>query len=480
VARTAAPSTRRPLETFTATLHLRGQDFAFRLCTRPLALGDSGTVQYSWMDSSQFRDMRTEVAAANFRSIVGFWVAAMQEMGLHHDPDQQVHYVLALCYALMGRCKSLQDVYRDAHLGRNFTDVEDASLPDDARQRINKVVQSRDRFQVQQELDAVLGRFEPPARVLPLLQEACRHWVGQGVTLMRREGNDGLERFLEAVDCWLARYRKKGGHAWVRRFLNLFAYECKAAFHTCYANAWVGLIPWLREHRGLDPVSERFLRFWHNQGQPIEIPHGQTPGGIIYPTTQGMVFTETDGNGGRTSHLLRFQTERIGPTHVRDVFSGQVLSLHPLSGFFMKDPALCAIAGRFFVSGAHELALGRGLATLCGTYWDLVGAILAAAHLYRQALDRQAAGRGTRQRRGAEAAASTPNGVSEAMLLEEFASSRKIRCTDCSGALRLRRYHPAGSDEDNFAADYACRRCGRDVPCTISRSDLERWLLRAD
>ncbi len=80
------------------------------------------------------------------------------------------------------------------------------------------------------------------------------------------------------------------------RFVNLFSYECKVSFFTCYANAWVDLIPWLRKHRGLDKVSERFLRFWHNQN----------------PSTGG-----ADG---------------------RDAFNGQVLALHPLSGFFMKDP----------------------------------------------------------------------------------------------------------------------------------------------
>ena len=44
----------------------------------------------------------------------------------------------------------------------------------------------------------------------------------------------------------------------------------------------------------------------------------------------------------------------IGPNYKRppsgapDAFRGQVLSLHPLSGFFMMDPALRAVAGNFF------------------------------------------------------------------------------------------------------------------------------------
>jgi hypothetical protein len=123
MARTDIPSTRKPPQSLTATLHLRKQDYAFRLFTRPLRLGDYGTVQYYWMDSSQFRNPRTEASAANFRSVVGFWAAAMQEEGVWNDLDQQVHYVLAVCYALLGRCKSLQSVYRDAYLAGAACDV---------------------------------------------------------------------------------------------------------------------------------------------------------------------------------------------------------------------------------------------------------------------------------------------------------------------------------------------------------------------
>src|SRR5262249_28247822 len=140
---------------------------------------------------------------------------------------------------------------------------------------------------------------------------------------------------------------------------DLFSYECKVSFYRCFANVWVDLIPWLRENRDLDEVSERFLRVWHMQNQPIEQPDGRV---------------------------------------IPDVFGGQVLSLHPLSGFFMKDPALCTIAGRFFLSDAYERAMVQGRAEDCAEYWEFVGAILTAAGLYRQALDRQAERRGVRQR----------------------------------------------------------------------------------
>src|SRR5262245_13395519 len=107
---------RKPPESLTATLCLRGHEYAFRLYTRKLRLGDYGTVDYYWMDSSQFRNLRSEASAANFRAVVGYWAAAMHASRLQHDLDQQVHYVLAVCYGLLSRCKGLQGVYRDAYL----------------------------------------------------------------------------------------------------------------------------------------------------------------------------------------------------------------------------------------------------------------------------------------------------------------------------------------------------------------------------
>jgi len=360
--------------------------------------------------------------------------------------------------------------------------VETTSLPEEARQRIHEVALSRDRFQVQQELETILGRFEPPAKVMPLFQAALRRWGGKGVHLLRQQGNNGVEQFLKEVDYWLGRYRKRSGR-WLRHFLDLFGYECKVAFYACYANAWVGLIPWLREHRGLDTLSERFLRFWHNQNQPIEVPHGQMPAGILYPTRKDVLITdtETDGKGGKKSHAISLKTEQIGPDHVRDVFCGQVLSLHPLSGFLMKDKALSAIAGRFFATEAHDWALARGQATLCSAYWELVEAILTAALLYRQALDRQDEGRGTRCREAVEGMDIEARAeFDETTLLEDFATHRNIRCPACGAALRLLRYEPAAADEETFRAQYYCSVCRRTVPLTIACTDLENWIRSSD
>jgi hypothetical protein len=477
----ADTATRRPTESFTATISARGHDFSFRLCTRLLPLGPDLTVRYYWMDSSQFRSPECEGAEPNFRNCVGHWAAAMRSLGLKDDLEQQIHYVCAVCYALVASSKGQQSVYKDAYPAPGACS-EERSLPEEARHRIDEVVASRDRERVRQELDDVLGRFEPPAPVLPLLQEAFRRWVGKGVVLLRQRGNEGLELFLEEADHWLAKYRKKGGHVWVRHFLNLFAYECKVSFHTCYANAWIDLIPWLRQHRGLDEVSERFLRFWHNQNQPVEVSHGRTPGGIYYPTHGRATVVQPGPDGRPLRQAITWQTDHVGPTHFRDVLSGQVLSLHPLSAFFMTDPGLCAVAGRFFGPEVADRAFRQGQAESCQEYWDLVGAILSAAHLYRQALDEQAQRRGAHTRTDPEAGRpSVPEqNQSAAGLLEDFVRARGIRCEQCGAPVRLHRFQPAEAGADSFEAELSCPSCEGTAPCTIRRDDLQRFLLGDD
>ena len=433
----AEPDTNRS-RALTVPVSRLGHQFEFRLHTRPLALGPDIRVQYYWMDSSLFRRFKSEPSFAAFRTVLGHWAATLRADAAW-DLDDEIHYVAAQCYPLVAEAKSLQDVYKDAYLKPKSTNPTADSLPDDARKRIRRVVRERDAGLVRAELDHVLGRFEPPARLMPLLREAFRRWVGNGVVELRRAGNDGLEPFLAEVDTWIARYRKKGGNPWVRHFVNLFSYECKVSFFTCYASAWMALIPWLRQHHGLDPVSERFLRFWHHQN------------------------VSTGGAAGR------------------DAFDGQVLALHPLSGFFMKDPALRAVAGRFFGTSAYDRALTQGKASSSKAYWDLVGAILTAAHLYRNALDRQERGRGTRAAVSLEVrAAPAVDGTEDDLApLRDFLSGRGVKCPRCRTEFELRSAEPVDAGAA-FDAHLACRKCHRAVTHRVPTDDLMRWLHSSD
>jgi hypothetical protein len=467
----------RPPEKLTATIQIQGHELPFQLYSRPLRLGPYGVVQYYWMDGSQFRAIKSEASAANFRNCIGHWAGAMRASGLGDDLDQQINYILAVAYALVSSDKGPQKIYRDSFLGQGRTDPTSTGLSDEDRLRIRRIVASHDRSQVHEELDRVLGRFRPPDKVLPSLQLAFARWVGRGVSLMLRDGNDGLENFLNEIKYWMARLRKKGGHVWCRHFLNMFAYEAKVSFYTCYANTWVDLVPWLKQHRGLDELSERFLRLWHNQNQPIEIPHDHNSSGLYYPTHGRAATLEPGNDGGLVHQSTTWQTKYLGPTHIADVFSGQVLSLHPLSGFFMKDPALCAIAGRFLTSERYDVVMTGGRSENCPEYWELVGAILSAANLYRIALDNQAQQRGICLHGGdlVETLVAGPDEGSEANLLEDFAAAHGIVCPNCGGPVTSNGYTRASLAGIPGKLHFSCRSCGCEVPAVVDRSAFQDW-----
>ena len=350
-----------------------------------------------WMDSSQFRIARGRRRLIRSTSVTGgHWWAAMQAAGLGRDPVQIGHLVLATTYGLLSRGKGMQHVYRDAHLRPGATAPEDLPLPDAVQRRIRAASAVETAPAAAKELDEVFGLADIPAADVAATARRSTGSSRAASNWFRSAGDDGLEVFLKRLDAWSMKHRKKGGNEWLRRFLNVFGYECKASFNLCYANAWIGLIPWLREHRGLDDVSERFLRLWHMQNQPIDRP---------------------DGTVGS------------------DVFNGQVLSLHPLSGFFMKNPSFFAVAGRFFASEHREGARAKNRLQ----YWELVGAILTAAHLYRQAAEHA----GPRARRpgrcgvAVECVAAGSPDVSEPAVFEDFAVSQGVVCSNCSKQIRF-------------------------------------------
>jgi hypothetical protein len=225
----------------------------------------------------------------------------MQLEDCAEEPDQIRQLLLAASYALVGADKGPQHVYRDAHLAPKTTEPEERSLPESVWTGVQALVQGRNAQRVRQELDRVLGAWTLPASEQQAIRQTIGGILAHGVDLVRARGPEGLEEYLGKFESWCARTRRKGGQGFRRQALDGISYLSKCSFYLCYTNAWISLIPWLKEHRQLDTVSERFLRVWHLQQQPAE-------GG---------------GLGG-------------------DVFRGQVLSLHPLSGFFMKDPGLCA------------------------------------------------------------------------------------------------------------------------------------------
>jgi hypothetical protein len=441
---------------FTAGLELGGQTFCFKVHHRELVLGSAGPAHYYWMDGREFRGRKP---GPNFRSVVDLWRKVIELGGADQDVDNQVTLVLAEAYPLVSTARSLQDVYVDAHLhasaDRTFPVVEVGKklvrlppertyqLPEDEVERLRAVAHARDRARVREELEGLFLGELPTEDDRPRYTEAARHWLGNGVVALKVGGREGLQAYLKTeVNTWMMKLRKRGSQDQVRTFLNLFSYECKVAFYFCYANAWIGLIPWLRENRGLDALSERLLRLWHHQNQPGEEPTGS-------------------------------------PGETRDVFCGQVLALHPLSAIALNEPQHLQAIGAWVGHPDYEALHQQGQEGSSAEYWELVATILTAAHEYWHARDHWDATRGEKTIVSGDAVgrhARDDADASVGMLFEDFAAARRIICSDCSGSLEYLEHGLPREGECTVCVTYRCRSCARQIPIPVEETDLSQWI----
>jgi hypothetical protein len=433
------------------TLELQGRHFTFDLCRRTLQLGPAGPVSYYWMDSAA---LRRSPPGPNFRACVDFWWAAMEHIGADGEIDTRVNRVWAECYPLVNNARSLQDVYIDAHLERRaakrFADPRCAdradSLPADEVARLRAVAGSRSVPHIRAELDVLFLGVVPTPDELPASQEAARAWIGQGLVALQTGGLDALSAHVATLGTWIGRYRKRGGEDRARRFLNWFAYESKVAFYLCYANAWIGLIPRLRDLGLVEPFGERLLRLWHHQNQPGDDP---------------------DGTGRH-----------------RDAFAGQVLALHPLSAFVMNDPAHLQALGAWIDHPEHDRLVQQAQVGAAPAYWDLVAALLIAAHEYKLVRDHWDQTRTSRTLAGSgDRAADAIRDESPPPLateLEDYAAARAIHCPACAGAARFVRNQAPAHEAEAVRIDFECATCGHPFDAIITVTDFEAWLMPDD
>ena len=357
--------------------------FTFSLNSRSLHLTPDVAVQYYWIDPGRLRDKTSLNGLRNLHSAVALFREAVRSRWADNEQDLR-HVAAATAYVITRSDKSTQRVLRDAFPSQSVTTRQkkgEFPLSDEDNDRLARIVAERDCFAVAAELDRALGYTPLSPEELERHWPQFEMWIDEGVESLRSGSGREFGRWYRDLESEIRTLRKTRGDRH-RALLNAFAYECKASFYHCHANAWSGqLLPWLIQHRDLDPVSQQFLAFWNCQQRPVEIPHGISPGGILYPTRVSKTILGPDGKAFGAS----CPTDRIGADHHPAVFRGQILALHPLSGFFMSDPACRLAAARFFATDAHDFVFEQGGGQLCSEYWDLVHCILLSALRYRDA-----------------------------------------------------------------------------------------------
>jgi hypothetical protein len=446
-------SVAKPVEQIRASVTLEGSAFAFTLDQRDVELGEVGFVPFYSMFGRQFRRCPP---SANFRTCVDHWWTAMA-LSKGQDDYGASNLVLAEFYPHVSTARSLQDIYLDANLhdsadlkrrivihgGVRQVETERMyTLPDDECGRLRALAATRDEHAVQQEFEHLfLGKL--PDKVETLRHQArLEELLGDCIQVLRSGGTTALQNHVAEKAAKLCHLRKHGGADEDRAFLNLLQYEAKVAFYLCYSNTWVDLIPWLERNCGLQPASKRLMRLWHYQNQPRDNPEDK-PGGT------------------------------------RDVFCGQVLSLHPLSAFIFGKPEHCTVLGRWISHPDYDRLEAENTIGTAQEYWNLVATILIAATEYKHVRDQWEASRGAhvRTQSGLVEASSSPASAQAeiAVRMNEYAAEKRILCANCQHAVEFERSEDPDEKPDTAVIWYGCPKCHQSLSIPVSYDELEAF-----
>jgi len=129
----------------------------------------------------------------------------------------------------------------------------------------------------------------------------------------------------------MRRFSRRRGFVTEKTVLDALTYEARAALHHCYSVVWASLIPTLEQEHGLDPISSRFLAFWH-----------------MSPVDESL------------------STE----SHCWSLFHGHVFGLHPGVSRFLLTPVGQELMGCWLVDGDRDVADGRLLHGLYTALYD--------------------------------------------------------------------------------------------------------------
>ncbi|MEI8383954.1 MAG: hypothetical protein WCJ09_27820 [Planctomycetota bacterium] len=424
----------QPAKRTTVEVTLDGRVFPFELWHRPLQLGEVGEIQYYWMNSSELRKglQATDEELANLRNCIGLWWRAAKGSGANREESQIKHLLLASCYGLFANNKALQMVFHDAYLKREtWSNHESAELvlPVPATQV--------DRNSIATSIRGLLSDTQLSTDEVKFIRAVLNVILGWGVRGFRRNPEQGTQDFVNQIHSWSESVRRRAGHSWRRLCLNQFAYSSKVSFYRCYANAWVHILPVL-QRRGLDELSSRFLRFWHWQNQPIAHDDGRVES---------------------------------------DVFGGQILALHPVSGNLMDDRGFMTVAGAFLTHTTHD-ENDTGTYADRQEYHDFVQGILLGLQQYANERNQQAENRHTANNNSVLLRASVPAGTSEDVVAQitEFLKNAENRCKACSGDLECQAVENLASCVASVST--RCRRCHQESHAEISLELLAQFFMR--
>lgn len=456
-----------------------GEPVSFVVHKQPQSLGLAGELQYWSMPPSELRALKNDDAEHNFASILLCRLLVMREQGWQDDPNEKCTVLLASAYREFCDSKSLRQVVRDSFPARGSI-LRGPPLPLSEQDRLAELCATHDRELIRMELDRILGH-RPLSRAEEVgFEAAFGQWLGIGLARLEKQGSTGLQTWLQDMRAWMTRYRRNSKTSpLVRKFVDFFGYRAKSAFFLCYASFWRQLIPWLVEHHGLDEHSRRLMSLWHYQNQPVQFQH-ESP--ILIPTQASRSLI--DPRTGQSS-TIRWKPQQPRIKVLPDVFSGQVLSLHPLTWRLFSCDRLSEMLGQFLVSPRFREVTEKNKTDRCSEYWSIVQAILESAMLYRLALQNDERRRPTKSSRtrtsdDAIVTAQAPPDVDSVDEVTRQLNQRFGRCTECGDLLVVAKKPSPQRAKKRIRYWMQCRGCKQKFPHEANASTLRDLLADSD
>lgn len=315
-------------------LSIDERTFRFELCRNQGLQWGAAVIDQWWMPITVLYGQRQARRSgnSNHQVVIEYYWAACQREQAGHVRSAMERYLLASLLPEM-RSAGSRRIFDDAFMrpgGRSVRIREVHELNTLLSQSREKSF-SADEFH--SETSKLLSPVEFPLGIQAthrqlssqLLDDACCH--------LEQHGNQ-IKAVAMIRDHWkdlMSRFSRRSEFVTEKTVLDALTYEARAALHHCYAVVWASLIPTLAQERGLDPISLRFLAFWHMS--PVE-------------------------------------ESRSTANHCWSLFHGHAFGLHPGTSRFLLTSVGQEMMGCWLVDEDRHVAYGRLLHGLYIAIYD--------------------------------------------------------------------------------------------------------------
>jgi hypothetical protein len=246
-------------------LVVAGQEFPLTLCRRQNERFGPVEIDHWWMHVTPLYGQRRggKNITRNHVSIRQHYWLSVEQDGSTAIRDAQERYLLASIVPYV-RAEGSRNIFADAFLARGRSGMRRKSL-DDLNSLLRRSCSGGlTRTDFREQSWKLLGRTTFPSASQSLYDRLSSELLDDPCRLL--SGGDAAQALSLVQQNWRGQMNSIGRRANKhdeKIVLDTLSYEARAAFHQCYSNAWIKLLPGLAQKAGLSDLSRVFLQFWH-------------------------------------------------------------------------------------------------------------------------------------------------------------------------------------------------------------------------